>query len=63
MSIQYTAPGFEPSTSQTLIISHDHQTMAPALFWQFFVAHLVLCRNIESTWVHVYAIGQILILL
>ena len=30
MSIQYTAPGFEPTTSQTLVISHNHYTRAPA---------------------------------
>ena len=31
MSIQYTALGFEPMTFQTLVVTHNHYTRAPAL--------------------------------
>ena len=37
MSIQYTVPGFEPTTFGTWVTSHNHQTRAPALFHSFFV--------------------------
>ena len=30
-SIQYMAPGFEPTTSRSRVISQNHQTRAPAL--------------------------------
>ena len=29
-SIQYTVPGFEPTTSRSWVISHNHYTRAPA---------------------------------
>ena len=28
MSIQYTVPGFEPTTFQTWVVTHNHQTSA-----------------------------------
>ena len=31
MSIQYTAPAFKPTISQTRVVSHNHQTWASAL--------------------------------
>ena len=31
MSIQYPAPGFEPTTFETCVSSHYHLTRAPAL--------------------------------
>ena len=43
MSIQYTAPGFEPTTFRT---SHNHYTRAPALICVFDVngwPHLDKC--------------------
>ena len=30
MSIQYTEPGFEPTSFGTLVASHNHKTRAPA---------------------------------
>ena len=30
MSIQYKAPGFEPTTFQIWVVTHYHKTMAPA---------------------------------
>ena len=33
MSIQYTVPGFEPTTLGTLVSSHNHQTRARISFW------------------------------
>ena len=41
ISIQYTAPGFEPTTSQTWVVSHNHSTRAPALSIGFYWGHLV----------------------
>ena len=31
MTIQYTAPGFQPTTFGTQVSSHNHKTRAPAL--------------------------------
>ena len=31
MSIQYTAPGFEPTTFQTRVVTHNYKTRAPTL--------------------------------
>ena len=31
MPIQYMAPGFKPTTSQTWVVSHNHYTWAPTL--------------------------------
>ena len=30
MTIQYTAPGFEPKTFETQVSYHNHQTRAPS---------------------------------
>ena len=34
MTIQYMAPGFEPTTFGTRVSSHNHKTRAPALVWE-----------------------------
>ena len=36
MSIQYTVPGFEPTTFRTWVSSHNHQTRAPAPYLAMF---------------------------
>ena len=37
MSIQYTAPGFKPTTFNTRVSSHNHQTRAPAMSPQIHI--------------------------
>ena len=48
MSILYMMPSFEPTTSWTLVVSHNHKTRAPAQVWtiiivQFLNQSYVLC--------------------
>ena len=48
ISIQYTAPGFKPSTSWTWVISHNHQTRAHSyLELTFSRSGLVLSLNVH----------------
>ena len=51
-SIQYTAPGFKPTTSWTWIISHNHSTRAPCLILCFQVtnATTMAILNVHSLW-------------
>ena len=52
MSIKYTAPRFEPTTSQTWVVSQNHQTRAPThkitslLNWKGKFSSLVLLHQL-----------------
>ena len=41
MSIQYSAPGLEPTTFRRRVSSHNHQTRAPASFIFIFLFSIV----------------------
>ena len=40
-TIQYMAPGFKPTTSQTEVVSHNHKTRASALLLFCFVRKII----------------------
>ena len=44
MSTQCMAKGFKPTTSRTWVITHNHQTRAPAQLWIF------VCQEIRLKW-------------
>ena len=48
MFIQYTAPGFEPTTSQTWIVTHNHLSRAPAHPKTIFVGALIEWLLLET---------------
>ena len=47
-SIQYTAPGFEPITSQAWVISHNHWTRAPTLSCFVVFVDVVLFFDVST---------------
>ena len=58
MSIQYTVPGFEPTTFGTWVSSHNHLTRAPTLLLKCLqsIIKLIFCKvhwdnnSTESNW-------------
>ena len=57
MSIQYTAPGFKPTTFNTRVSSHNHQTRAPAMspqihIFSFFNLTFILDSVLHLTLFH-----------
>ena len=47
ISIQYMAPGFEPTNFQTWVITHNHKTRAPTLY-RFFVSLFISLSHNRS---------------